>query len=118
VVLALYGIACLYLYVLRVLVTLGGCPGDECMARKVGELVLYACQMEEAVLQIKRLLDDVRAGLAWQLRRRARRCELHRLRRPARDMPAPSHHGEPGPPSGRRCRLQLVFRQRAAVNQF
>ena len=66
-VLALYGIACLYLYVLRVLVTLGGCQGDECMARKVGELVLYACQMEEAVLQIKRLLDDVRAGLAWQL---------------------------------------------------
>jgi hypothetical protein len=37
------------------------------MARKVGELVLYACQMEEAVLQIKRFLDDVRAGLAWQL---------------------------------------------------
>jgi hypothetical protein len=33
----------------------------------VGELVLYACQMEEAVLQIKRLLDDVRAGLARQL---------------------------------------------------
>jgi hypothetical protein len=33
-------------------------------------------------------------------------------------MPAPSNHDEPGPPSGRRCRLQLVFRQRAAVNQF
>ena len=66
-VLALYGIACLYLYVLRLLVTLGGCQGDQCMARKVGELVLHACQMEEAVLQIKRLLDDVRAGLAWQL---------------------------------------------------
>ena len=51
-------------------VTLGGCQGDECMARKVGELVLYACQMEEAVLQIKRLLDDVRGWPGSSSRRR------------------------------------------------
>ena len=46
---------------------MSGCDCDECVARKVGELINYAMMLEQAVIQIKRLLDAGNAALAYKL---------------------------------------------------
>ena len=44
-----------------------GCQCDECMARRVGELVQYAMQLEQACIEAKHLLDAGHRVMAWQL---------------------------------------------------
>lgn len=46
---------------------IAGCDCEDCLARKVGELVQYCVMLEEAMLQIKRLLDAGNTMLAYQL---------------------------------------------------
>jgi len=45
----------------------GGCQCDECVARRVGELVRYAMQLEEAAIEVKRCLERGDLKLAWQI---------------------------------------------------
>ena len=46
---------------------MSGCDCDECVARKVGELINYSMMLEQAVIQIKQLLDAGNATLAYKL---------------------------------------------------
>ena len=47
--------------------TFDGCDCSDCVARKVGELILYALELEKAVAGIKRCVDAGNGELAYRL---------------------------------------------------
>ena len=65
------------------------CDCPDCQAKRVGELVQYAMQLEQACIEAKHLLDGGHRMLAWQLIRAA--ADVAERRNLTAEMHAAAH---------------------------